>query len=205
MSRLNYMVAKILFEGTHNCCGISGSNLSATIFKILSRMEQGASMPIVFVDKEIVVCGPWCLHNVDAKNITILWFMALKTSNCEEQSTWLIDTLWGYLCHLTTMRSTHKEIICVTRIKEKKICNACFALAIGYSRSGLAHLIREIRKNVCHKSIHRNWHCWRKHNNITMVRVLFEQYIRDFGEPLTVNSSDFSFFKIKNLLRIEKL
>jgi hypothetical protein len=73
---------------------------------------------------------------------------------------------------------------CVTRISGKRVCNACYALAVGYSRSRLADLIAEIRSNGRCASRHGNTHRRREKNKITMARVLFEQYMKDFGEPM---------------------
>jgi hypothetical protein len=43
----------------------------------------------------------------------------------------------------TTLQG-EERIKCVTRINEKKVCNACYAGAIGYSRSRLTNFNAEI-------------------------------------------------------------
>ena len=77
-----------------------------------------------------------------------------------------------------------EHLKCMTRIHGKRVCNACFALVIGYSRSRLATLITEIRNTARSGSIYGNRHHKREKNNITTARVLFEQYIKEFGEPM---------------------
>jgi hypothetical protein len=51
-----------------------------------------------------------------------------------------------------------ERIKCVTRINGKKVCNACYAVAIGYSRSRLMNFIAEIRSTGRCTSVHGNTH-----------------------------------------------
>jgi hypothetical protein len=147
----------------------------------MSRTQK-VSLLVVLADKEKVLCSQRCLHDIDANDICILRCQALKSSTYGERSTWLINTLRGFMTRITTMTSSREHLKCITRIKGKRVCNACFAMAIGYSRRGLVRLIAEIRDNNRHTSIHGNRQCRREKNKVTMARALFEQYIKDFGE-----------------------
>ena len=40
------------------------------------------------------------------------------------------------------------------------------------------------RNLACCGSVHGNRHCQREKNNITTTKVLFEQYVKDFGESV---------------------
>ena len=102
----------------------------------MSRVQK-VSMLDVVVDKEKILFTKRCLHDIDAKDIMILWCLALKKSKKGEVSTWLIDTLRCFMTRETAVRSNNKHMMCVTKIKGKTVCNAFFALAIGYSRRGL--------------------------------------------------------------------
>ena len=54
-------------------------------------------------------------------------------------------------------------------------------VAIGYLRTRLINFIVEIQ-NIGHcTSLHGNKHYQREKNNITIAKVLFESYIKDFG------------------------
>ena len=96
-------------------------------------------MDSVVLDKEIFLYRERCLHDIDAKDILIIRCLALGSSNYENRTTWLIDTLTK-----DTTMSMHECLKCVTRIQGKRVCNAYFALAIGYSRSRLTSMITEI-------------------------------------------------------------
>jgi phage pi2 protein 07 len=74
------------------------------------------------IDKENIIISKQCLHEFIAKDICIILYKALKTSKNEK-------------------RSTHECMKCVTRIKMKKVCNACYALAIGYSKKGVTKIL----------------------------------------------------------------
>ena len=119
-------------------------------------------MLVVVVDKEKIFCTKRCLHDIDAKDIMILRCLALKKFKKGEVSTWLIDTLRGFMTREKAVRLNNKRMMCITKIKEKRICNAYFALAIGYSRRGLNLLISEICEKDHYTSIHGNRHYQRE-------------------------------------------
>jgi hypothetical protein len=100
-------------------------------------------MDSVVLDKEKNLCRERCLHDIDAKDILIIRCMALGSSNYENKTTWLIDTLRSFITR-DRATSMHERLKCVTRIQGKRVCNACFALAIGYSKSRLTGVITEI-------------------------------------------------------------
>ena len=108
------------------------------------------------IDKEKIIISKQCLHEFDAKDICIILCKALKTSKNEKRSTWLVDTLQSFMTSEMSIRSMHECMKCVTRIKMKKVCNACYALAIGYSKKGVIKILAKIRNNNCHISIHGN-------------------------------------------------
>jgi hypothetical protein len=147
-----------------------------------SRVER-LSMDSVVSDKEKVLCSQRCLHDIDVEEILLIRCLALGSSNYEKRTTWVINTLQSFMTRENTM-TMREHLKCITRVYGKRVCNACFALAIGYSRSRLAALITDIRNTTRSGSIHGNRHHRREKNNTTIARVLFEQYVKDFGEPM---------------------
>jgi hypothetical protein len=147
-----------------------------------SRVDR-MSMDSVLTEKTKVYCAQRCRHDIDPKDILILRCLALGSSKYEQQSTWIINTLRGFMIRETTLRRG-EHIKCVTRINGKKVCNACYAVAIGYSRSKLMNFIAEIRNTGRYTSVHGNTHRRREKNKVTVARALFEQYVKDFGEPM---------------------
>ena len=65
----------------------------------------------------------------------------------------------------------HECIKFVKWIYGKKVYYACYALAIGYSRSRLINMIAKIIETTCYTFVHGNKHCQREKNIMTMVRV----------------------------------
>ena len=144
--------------------------------------KERLSLDCVIMDKEKVICSQRCLHDIQAEDILLLRCLSLGSPKYDKRSTWIIDTLRGFMTVERTL-DMQERIKCVTRISRKKVCNACYALAVGYSRSRLVDLIVEIQNTSCCASCHGNTHCQREKNKITMARVLFEQYMKILVNP----------------------
>jgi hypothetical protein len=115
------------------------------------------SMDSVLTEKTKVYCAQRCLHDIDPKDILILRCLALGSSKYEQRSTWIINTLRGFMTREMTLWR-EERIKCVIRINGKKVCNACYAGAIGYPRSRLMNFIAEIRSTGRCTSVHGNTH-----------------------------------------------
>jgi hypothetical protein len=146
------------------------------------RKERLSSESVV-LDQKKVLCSQRCLHDIQAEDILMLQCLSLGSPKYERRAMWVIDTLQGFMA-VERIVDMQEYIKCVTRINGLRVCNACYALAIGYSRSKLADLIGEIRNSGRCSSHHGNTHRRREMNKITMARVLFEQYVKDFGKPM---------------------
>jgi hypothetical protein len=124
-----------------------------------------------------------CLYDILAEDILILRYLSLGSSKYKKRSTWVIDTLQGFKI-VERILQMEEHVKYFTRIKIRRIYNASYALAIGYSQSKLVDLIAEIRNSGHCASQQGNTHRQRENNNITMARVLFKQYVKEFGEPM---------------------
>jgi hypothetical protein len=145
--------------------------------------KERLSLDCVIMDKEKVLCSQRCLHDIQVEDILILRCLSLGSPKYERRLMWIIDSLRGFMTVERTL-NMQERIKCVTRISGKRVYNACYALAIGYSQNRLADLIAEIRDTGRCASHHGNTHRRREKNKITMARVIFEQYVKDFGEPM---------------------
>jgi hypothetical protein len=70
---------------------------------------------------------------------------------------WLIDTLRGFMTAQRTLEM-EEHVKCVIRINGKRVCNVCYGLAFGYSRSILTDLMVEIQNNDRCASYYGNIH-----------------------------------------------
>jgi hypothetical protein len=94
--------------------------------------KERLSLDCVIMDKEKVLCSQRCLHDIQAKDILILQCLSLESPKYERRLTWIIDTLRSFMTVHRTL-NMQDRVKCVTRISGKRVCNACYALAVGYS------------------------------------------------------------------------
>jgi hypothetical protein len=135
------------------------------------------------VDKRKVQCNQRCSYEIDAKDILNLHCLALESSKYKKKLTCMIDSLRDFMTKERTM-GMQEPVKCGIRINGKKVCIACNVLAIGYSRCKIMNLIAEIQNNGHCADLYGNIHCHKEKNNITMARILFKQYVKDFGESM---------------------
>jgi hypothetical protein len=109
------------------------------------------------MDKGRVLFSHRCLHEIDAKDIIILHCLALGSSKYKKRLTWIIDTLQEFMTRERTM-GMQECIKFIARINRKKVCNACYILAIGYLKSGLTDLIAKIQNTIYCTSLYGKIH-----------------------------------------------
>jgi hypothetical protein len=59
--------------------------------------KERLSLDCVIMDKEKVLCSQRCLHDIQAEDILLLRCLSLGSPKYEKRSTWIIDTLRGFM------------------------------------------------------------------------------------------------------------
>jgi hypothetical protein len=130
--------------------------------------------------KDRRICSKRCLQSIRNFEIISLRYQAWGCKSYKDRTSWLVTTLRGFI---VACPDTAQHCKFITRISGIQVCNACFAMTIGYSRRRLNKIISDIRESDLYNPIHGNIGSRRENTHISMARTKFELYIKSFGEP----------------------
>jgi hypothetical protein len=91
--------------------------------------------------KDRRICSKRCLQSIRNFDIISLRYQAWGCKSYKDRASWLVIILRGFIVACPNIAQHCKFI---TRISGIQVCNACFAVAIGYSRRRLNKIISDI-------------------------------------------------------------
>jgi hypothetical protein len=95
--------------------------------------------------KDMRICSKRCLQSIRNFEIISLRYQAWSCKSYKDRANWLVTTLRGFI---VACPDTAQHCKFITRISRIQVCNACFAMAIGYSRRRLKKLYRIFENQI---------------------------------------------------------
>lgn len=144
-------------------------------------MRRGEKVTLAAVEevKQRPICSKHCLEPISAFDILSLRYQAWEDISYAKRAMWLVTTLRAFKVARHDLEIGFKF---ETKISGMKVCNSCFAAAIGYSRRRMNKIMSNIREKDVHNPIHGNTGNQREATHISMARAKFESFIQCFGE-----------------------